>query len=245
MNHMGGAVMSIEEMLAAVEAKLAETVQELAETKTCARIELERKDSMIGGLAQDVVASNARVEEAEQKLAAAEREIRHRERKTAELVEKLAAAERRYEATEQHVVIVREQREAAEARVRELTGEWADLHVQLTAAESRLATATELLGTARHFLVCDPALGERIDDFLDNQPAAPYGTPDESPGFNAAWPLGKAQPAAPTSAESELAQLRERVAKATTWLVTVKSDQPASIIADRARLALEALRGPK
>lgn len=29
------------------------------------------------------------------------------------------------------------------------------------------------------------------------QPAALYGTADESPGFNAAWPLGKPQPAAP------------------------------------------------
>lgn len=41
----------------------------------------------------------------------------------------------------------------------------------------------------------------------------------------------------------EYNELDERVQKAITWLVTVKSDQPASIIADRARLALEALQG--
>jgi hypothetical protein len=41
----------------------------------------------------------------------------------------------------------------------------------------------------------------------------------------------------------EYNELDERVQKAITWLVTVKSHQPASIIADRARLALEALRG--
>jgi hypothetical protein len=34
-----------------------------------------------------------------------------------------------------------------------------------------------------------------------------------------------------------------RIQKAMHWLVTVKSDQPAGIIAHRARLALEALRG--
>ncbi len=42
---------------------------------------------------------------------------------------------------------------------------------------------------------------------------------------------------------SELGVLRLRVEKAITWLVTVKSAQPAGIIAERARLALEALRG--
>lgn len=36
-----------------------------------------------------------------------------------------------------------------------------------------------------------------------------------------------------------------RMAQAITWLVTVKADQPASIIAHRARLALEALRGKR
>lgn len=40
----------------------------------------------------------------------------------------------------------------------------------------------------------------------------------------------------------EYAELQGRVATAITWLVTVKADQPASIIADRARLALKALR---
>lgn len=33
--------------------------------------------------------------------------------------------------------------------------------------------------------------------YQERQPAAPYGTPDESPGFNAAWPLGTPKPAAP------------------------------------------------
>jgi hypothetical protein len=40
----------------------------------------------------------------------------------------------------------------------------------------------------------------------------------------------------------EYNDLQERVDKAITWLVTVKADQPASIIAERAKLALEALR---
>jgi hypothetical protein len=43
--------------------------------------------------------------------------------------------------------------------------------------------------------------------------------------------------------EASLKGCRQRVEKAITWLVTVKADQPAGIIADRARLALEALRG--
>lgn len=41
----------------------------------------------------------------------------------------------------------------------------------------------------------------------------------------------------------EYDQLDDRVRRAITWLVTVRRDQPASIIADRARLALEALQG--
>ncbi len=43
-------------------------------------------------------------------------------------------------------------------------------------------------------------------------------------------------------ANTRLAAAEARVQKAITWLVTVRADQPASIIADRARLALEALR---
>jgi hypothetical protein len=38
-------------------------------------------------------------------------------------------------------------------------------------------------------------------------------------------------------------ELEAKMAEATTWLVTVKAEQPASIIAERARLALAALRG--
>ena len=44
-------------------------------------------------------------------------------------------------------------------------------------------------------------------------------------------------------ARTEADTLRARIERAVTWLVTVRSDQPASIIADRAKLALEALRG--
>jgi hypothetical protein len=40
----------------------------------------------------------------------------------------------------------------------------------------------------------------------------------------------------------EYDELQTHVDTAVTWLVTVKADQPASIIADRAKLALEALR---
>ena len=41
----------------------------------------------------------------------------------------------------------------------------------------------------------------------------------------------------------EYNELDERVKRAITWLVTVKWHIPASIIAERARLALEALQG--
>lgn len=41
------------------------------------------------------------------------------------------------------------------------------------------------------------------------------------------------------------AELEARIAQAITWLVTVKADQPAGIIAHRARLALEALQGKR
>lgn len=41
---------------------------------------------------------------------------------------------------------------------------------------------------------------------------------------------------------TRLAAAEASAQKAITWLVTVRADQPAGIIADRARLALEALR---
>lgn len=44
---------------------------------------------------------------------------------------------------------------------------------------------------------------DRVDAFLANQPAAPYGTPDESPGFNATWPIGEPKHAAPARTEAE------------------------------------------
>jgi hypothetical protein len=53
----------------------------------------------------------------------------------------------------------------------------------------------------------------------------------------------EADVAVASSLVDDFEALHARVARAITWLVTVKGNQPASIIADRARLALKALRG--
>jgi hypothetical protein len=162
------------------ERTLREDYQRAAETAVALRAELAAANARIAELERQGVATalyhleradaaNARAEAAEQAFETSRdnehKEVAKRERAEAESAALRAEVERLRALT----MIQDEPDDCArcEASMDGHEAATSDIcHDCWNSLESRLATAVGLLATARHFLVCDPALGERIEAFL-------------------------------------------------------------------------------